>query len=517
MIFNRNSLYSALPLIASALIFGLIFPPVKSTYFVFFLMIPLIRSLKKSPEKAPFTGFIFGLFLSFTSVYWIFYNAGADQVWVRIISGIGMFVVNATFYAIFGLLYRFSHRHFGERAIWTIPVLWGGMEHLMLFEEMAFPWTMLAHAFTGKTAFIQIAEFGGVILVSMVMILISVLLYEAASNLIKKDYFRTYTRFQAAALIFFAVLIFGNLRIGLISEEMRGMRTVKTSLVHPGLDIEYKWKPENFADIISRQMSLSESALKEEPDMIIWGESNFPRYMENNPGYMRDFMLFATNKNTDLCIGSLGYDYFSDTDTFKKYNSVFYFDQNNQVQRYDKRKLVPFGESFPFAWILTFLKEISLGQANFDKGSTYDPITMTGGVKFHPNICYEALFPYYNSSIVRNGSEFIVNVSNDAWYEGTKQVFQHSRFNVYRAVENRRSIVRMANKAESSLFYPTGEQIILFTGAKNTQKTVSVPVNNKLTFFTRYGYLFAYTIIGLNSILFISGLIRIFFKRKGFK
>jgi apolipoprotein N-acyltransferase len=495
------------PVMVTGLILGLCLPPFESSYFVFFLLIPLIYSLERSPEKAPSTSFVFGLFMSFTSVFWIFYNAGADQLWVRIISGIGMFAVNATFYAIFGLLYKFSHRIFKEKAAWTIPVLWGGMEHLMLFEELAFPWTFLAHFFTGKTAFIQAAEIGGVILVSMLIMTISVLVYQSVSFFLKKDYFRTYTRIQAALLIFFGLLIFGNIRLGQVSEEMNGMRNIKAALVHPGLDIEYKWKPENFESIVSRQMSLSESSLKDEPDMIIWGESNFPRYMENNPGYMRDFMLFAYNKEADLCIGSLGYDYFEESESFKKYNSAFFFDQNNQVIRYDKRKLVPFGESFPFAWILTFLKEISLGQANFDKGTTYEPFEMTNGIKFHPNICYEALFPYYNASFVRKGSEFIVNVSNDGWYEGTKQVYQHSRFNVFRAIENRRSIVRLANKAESSIFYPTGEQVILFMGTENIQKVAKIPLNSTLTIFTKYGYLFAYTIIGLNAALLLAGII----------
>ncbi len=505
------------PVTVSGLILGLLLPPVQSSYLVFFLLIPLIYSLERSPENATSTSFLFGLFMSFSSVYWIFYNAGADQLWVRIISGIGLFVVNASFYAVFGLLYRSSRMLFGKRALWTIPMLWGGMEHLMLFEELAFPWTFLAHFFTDKTAFIQIAEFGGVIFVSMLIVTISVLLYEAAFFVLQKDYFRTYTRLQAALLIFFGLLIFGNIRLGHISENMRSSPTVRAALVHPGLDIEYKWKPENFSTIVSSQLSLSESSLKDDPDIIIWGESNFPRYMENNPGYMRDFMLFSSNKKADLCIGSLGYDYFPETEKIKKYNSVFFFDQNSRVVRYDKRKLVPFGESFPFAWILTFLKDISLGQANFDKGGTFDPLHASGGSKFHVNVCYEALFPYYNASFVRKGSEFFVNVSNDAWYEGTDQIYQHSRFNIFRAIENRRSIVRLANKAENSVFYPTGEQEILFIGTKNTQKTARVPLGKELTFFTKYGYLFAYTVIGLNAALLLFAMILKFTKRKRLK
>ncbi|MDD4206074.1 MAG: apolipoprotein N-acyltransferase, partial [Candidatus Delongbacteria bacterium] len=281
------------------------------------------------------------------------------------------------------------------------------------------------------------------------------------------------------------------------------------SLIHPGLDVDYKWEKKNFKNIIDTQLTLSEAAIPEKPILIIWGESNFPKYLENNPSYIGEFLIFAADKKVDLCIGSLGYDYFPETESFKKYNSVFFFDQNNQTSRYDKRKLVPFGESFPFAWALSFLKDISLGQANFDKGENNEPFEMTSGNKLHTNICYEALFPYYNASLVRKGSEFIVNVSNDAWYEGTRQVYQHSRFNVFRAIENRRSIVRLANKAENSLFLPTGEQRILFYNEKNTQKTVIVPINGELTFYTLYGRYFALFLLLLNGVILTAGLLKI--------
>lgn len=499
----KNKILPELPLILTALLTGLIFPPFRSTYLIFFLLIPLISSLKKKPERAPVTGFVFGFFMTVTACYWIFFNSGAEP-WVRIMSGFGLFVVNGLYYALFGFLYKQSSRLFAQNAVWAIPVLWAGMETSMLFEELAFPWTYIAHTLTDKTAFIQIAEFFGVVSVSMAVLYISILIFESASHFIRKDFIRTYTRLLTALLIFFGLLIFGHLRIGHIRDHLHNADTVRAALIHPGLDVEYKWQKENFADIINTQMRLSRESLSESPDLIIWGESNFPRYLENNPSYIGDFIIFAAENRTDLCIGSLGYDYFPETDSFKKYNSTFFFDQNKNMVRYDKRKLVPFGESFPFAWILTFLKDISLGQANFDKGTDNSPHIMTNGTLFHPIICYEALFPYYNAHLVRKGSQFMVNVSNDAWYENTSQVFQHSRFNVFRAIENRRSVFRLANKAESSVFLPTGEQRILFFNETNTQKTAAAPLNSRLTFFTLYGRYFAVMILLFNGAVLVA-------------
>jgi apolipoprotein N-acyltransferase len=502
-----------IPVILSGLILGLCFPPFVSSYAVLLLLLPFIHSIYLMPERSARFGFLFGLSLSVTALYWIFSNAGADALWIKIVSGLGMFVVNATFYAIFGLLYKASYKIFRNEAIWTVPLLWGGMEHLMQWEEFAFPWTLLAHLFTGKTKFIQISEFTGVISVSMIMIFISVLLYLGLKYFSEKKYFAASVSTQSALMIIAIMILFGHFRMDHFNSETGKMPAIKAAMIHPSLEIEEKWKSENFENIVSSQFSLSDNSLNEEPDMIIWGESNFPRYLENNPSYVRDFILYSVNKKVDLCIGSLGYDYFPETEAFNKYNSVFFFDQNNQIGRYDKRKLVPFGERFPLSQYLTFLEEISLGQANFDKGTNTKPFIMTNGHQFHSNICYEGVFPYYNALIVRNGSEFIVNVSNDAWYEGSKQIYQHSRFTVFRAIENRRTIVRLANKAENSLFLPSGEQKILFDHAGSLYKVVNVPMNNEMTFFTKYGFWFARIIILLNSLILILALI-MFIKEK---
>ena len=506
-----NSIVLFVSVIFSGIATGLVFPPVQSTYAVIFILIPLIHALYTDPERSVIYSFFFGLSLTMASCWWIFSNSGADAVWIQIVSGFGLFIVSASYYALIGLIYKYSCRFFGKRAIWTLPFIWGGMETAMLFEELAFPWTYLAHTMTGKTEFIQIAEFLGVSSVSMAVLYISIMIHSSVKYMRKKDLFRTYTRLQTAMVVFFGLMIFGWLRMGYITRTLETSVSIKTSLIHPGLDVEYKWEKKNFRNIIDTQIKLSEAAVAERPDLIVWGESNFPGYLENYPSYVGDFMLFAANKKVDLCIGSLGYDYYPETDSFKKYNSTFLFSQEKNTSRYDKRKLVPFGESFPFAWVLTFLKEISLGQANFDKGGNNEPFTMTSGNKFHTNICYEALFPYYNAGLVRKGSAFIVNVSNDAWYEKTRQVFQHSRFNVFRAIENRRSIVRLANKAENSIFLPTGEQQVLFYNEKNHYKTVTVPLNTRITFFSRYGRYFAIFLLLFNLNILGAGLI----KKKG--
>ncbi|MFO7810987.1 MAG: apolipoprotein N-acyltransferase, partial [Candidatus Delongbacteria bacterium] len=503
----KNKILYTLPVILSAVSLGLIFPSSKSTYLIFILLLPLIHTLKKQPEKASGNSFIFGFFLSASACYWIFFNSGTE-LWIRIFSGLGLFVINALYYALFGFIYKHSHRLIGKKAIWILPLLWGGMETAMLFEEFAFPWTYIAHTMTGKTEFIQIAEFLGVTSVSIAVLYISILTYKFFSNIFNKNYFPAFIRIQLAVLLFTGLLIFGRIRLNSTALNTDDADIIKAVLIHPGLDVEYKWEKKNFQAIINAQMALSRSSLMHKPDLIIWGESNFPGYLENYPSYTADFILFAAEKKVDLCIGSLGYDFYPETDSFKKFNSTFFFDQKKHVSRYDKRKLVPFGESFPFAWVLTFLKDISLGQANFDKGENNKPFEMTSENKFHTNICYEALFPYYNASLVRKGSEFIVNVSNDAWYDGTRQVFQHSRFNVFRAVENRRSIVRLANKAENSLFLPTGEQQILFYNKKNTHKTISVPLNEQMTFFSLYGRYFALFLLLLNGSVLVAGLLK---------
>lgn len=514
--------HDQLKVIISAILVGWFYPPTESSYLVLLFLVPFISVLNKEGKSGLVNGFIFGFFISLSSSYWIMSNAGAP-VWLRIVSGIGFFSFSGFYYAVMGGIFSLVRRAFPKHAIWTLPLVWGGMEHLMLYKEFAFPWTLLANAFTTKVEFIQTAELFGVIFVSMSLVLFSVLFYKISQNLFKtskdqtekKEVVRKLSATSFTTILLFVLIhLWGSSRLEYFSQRENDLQTVKVAMIHAGLDIDYKWQKSNFKKIVSDQYVQTDSALVFKPDLILWGETNFPKYLENYPGLIRKFKQYSIENNVDISTGALGFNYYQDTEKIEKFNSVFFFSGEKDYVRYDKTMLVPFGEAFPYSNILTFLKDISLGQANFDRGNNKKLFQMRTGNKFITTICYEGIFPYYNARYVSMGAEFLTNVSNDAWYENTDEVYQHSRFNIFRSIENRRTTIRLANKAENSIIYPSGNQKVLFDNEGPMFKIVDVPVNSELSFFTRNYKIISGFIIGLNLLLIGLSIIIIKIKRK---
>jgi len=151
---------------------------------------------------------------------------------------------------------------------------------------------------------------------------------------------------------------------------------------------------------------------------------------------------------------------------------------------------VPFGEYIPFHNWLPFLNKIVEGVGDFkpgEKGKTLQWDNNRLGVQ----ICYEIIFPGLSRAQVINDAVLLVNITNDAWYGRTSAPYQHFSMIVFRAVENRRSLVRSANTGISGFIDPAGRVIAatpLFTDAVLTR---TVPIMNQKSFYTRHGDLFA--------------------------
>jgi len=109
------------------------------------------------------------------------------------------------------------------------------------------------------------------------------------------------------------------------------------------------------------------------------------------------------------------------------------------------------------------------------------------GAKFSVLICYESAFPQLSRAFRLRGAEFLVNVTNDAWFGRSFGPYQHAAFLVMRAIENRTAIVRSANTGISGFIDPMGrwhQRTALFTEGIVSER---IPLTHTLTFYTRYG------------------------------
>ncbi|MFW5854439.1 MAG: apolipoprotein N-acyltransferase, partial [Thermodesulfobacteriota bacterium] len=123
-------------------------------------------------------------------------------------------------------------------------------------------------------------------------------------------------------------------------------------------------------------------------------------------------------------------------------------------------------------------------------------------------ICYEGIFPNLSAAMARNGARLLVNITNDAWYGATSAPYQHFSMAVFRAVENRRALIRSANTGISGFIDPTGRITATTRLFEDAVMTREVPQLDLQTVYSRYGDWFARLCLGLTLILIISHLYR---------
>jgi apolipoprotein N-acyltransferase len=176
--------------------------------------------------------------------------------------------------------------------------------------------------------------------------------------------------------------------------------------------------------------------------------------------------------------------------------------EGRSAGKYDKVHLVPFGEYVPLKKWLPFIKKLVAQTGDFKTGKK-GAVLKAGPYKIGVLICYEIIFPGLSRASSENGADLLANITNDAWYGTTSAPYQHFSMTVFRAVENKRSLVRSANTGISGFIDPVGRingSTPLFKEAVMTQP---MPVIKLKTVYTRFGDIFAMTCLGITIITFI--------------
>jgi len=183
------------------------------------------------------------------------------------------------------------------------------------------------------------------------------------------------------------------------------------------------------------------------------------------------------------------------------YNSVLLVDKGGDVLgRYSKVHLVPFGEYVPFRKFLFFAKKLVAPIGTFERGASVEPM-FTDGYQIGGLICYEDVFPEIAAEQTRKGANLLAVVTNDAWYGRSSAAFQHLAISVFRAVENRRWMVRSANTGVSAVIDAAG-RIISQTDIFEKGMIVSnVKFGEGSSLYTRFGNWFAWACVGMGVIL----------------
>jgi apolipoprotein N-acyltransferase len=467
------------------------------SFIAWFALIPMLIAIRgERPSQAFFTGYITGLLFFGATLYWVGY--------VAIIGVIVMTFYLAVFFGLFALGAEILSMQFPKPRLkfaLLVSCLWVAIEYFRGHVFTGFAWALLGHTQWETLPMIQIADTFGAYGVSFFVIFTNVLVSSKIKKKIKGC--KPEARYLALlVMIFIAVMIYGYY----MQDLRQPGEPVKISVIQGNIPQSQKWDEKYAADILDRYAALTKEAAKDKPDLIVWPETSVPGFLETELPLREKITALAKEVNTYILVG---------TQTEKVpegaryYNSAALISNTGQiVQRYDKIHLVPFGEYVPLGnTYLSFIKKrYDMGE-DYSPGKDYTifeiPTQKAGRVKFGVLICFEDVFPEIAKHFARLGAEFLVVITNDAWYMKTGAPYQHTQSSVFRAVENRLNVVRAANTGQSCFIDQSGKITQSVKDAAGNRifvggfATANIIPGKGRTPYMRYGDAFAWACIGV--------------------
>lgn len=278
--------------------------------------------------------------------------------------------------------------------------------------------------------------------------------------------------------------------------------SLRVAMIQANIDPTQKWD-KKFKEVSFRTFEqMTYRAASSDPDLIIWPETATPAYLRLDiDGKLSNIRKQVDSLNTPLLTGTPDFKFISTTD-YLLFNSAFLLKPNsNKIDHYAKMQLVPFGERVPFEDVFGWLNRFDMGQADFTPGKDYKVFEiekkgsgegLTEITRFSTLICYESTFPGIVRQFVKRGAQFLVIITNDAWFGKTSGPFQHARMAVLRAVETRRSVARCANTGVSMLIDPYGR--VMDSSKIFTEEIISgsIPIMDVKTFYVKMGDIFSW-------------------------
>jgi apolipoprotein N-acyltransferase len=382
------------------------------------------------------------------------------------------------------------------QTILFIPILWTALEYLRSFLLTGFPWANLAYSQYLNLPFIQMADITGPYGLSFIILLVNTTLFWILHQWINKTF--PVREVVVTLLVLVSSMIYGYVKMGMIDQQMSQQATLKVALIQGNIDQSLKWDESFQKETLKIYERLSLKMAEQRPDLIIWPETATPFFFQQAIEYQPMVLDIPHKTNAFLLFGSPSFKV--ERGKVNHYNSAYFASPSKEIiGRYDKIHLVPYGEYVPLGEILP-LGSLGEGIGNFKSGKGIHNFSLPQG-KFGVLICFEIIFPDLCRRFVKSGANFLVTITNDAWFGTTSAPRQHFSIAVFRAVENRVFIARAANTGITGFIDPRGK--IIKRGGIFTEEAMNgtIRLSNKKTFYTLYGDVFAWICSGVSLLL----------------
>lgn len=331
----------------------------------------------------------------------------------------------------------------------AVPAVWAAIEYARTFLFSGFPWNLIATALIDLPPFAQPARWLGPYGLGVLVTAISTVL----AWLVVAGAPRRSRNVAALSLIsFVAIWMIAGLVL-LRRQERRIAAEPKhlTAMIQPNISQQMRWDDQNLSIIFDRMARLTEESLQRGAKVVIWPESTIPLRFLDAHLYRAYVQVTSRQYNADIILGSVAQDA---QDPNKVWNAAYLVSSGEISGRYDKLRLVPFGEYVPLRELLVFAETLVREVGQFQFGTNDYPLV--GKFKYGPAICYEVVYPRIPAVQVAHGADVLVTITNDAWFDRSSAPRQHLNQARMRTIETDRYFLRAATTGISALIDPAG-------------------------------------------------------------
>ena len=365
------------------------------------------------------------------------------------------------------------------------PPIWVLMEWLRTWLLSGFPWLFMGYTATA-TPLIYFSQWTGVYGVSLIVVGLAV----ALGWIIHKS---IVTRRSLRHLVPWTLAVAG---ITVTGHQLKSMEwtkptgaAVRFSLVQPNINQHLKWDPNYRLPTLHFLTELSSNQLAD-VDVLVWPEAALPDFFQNEQTFVNDTLTTLAPHNTTLITGALSAHQSQPAQNPPApptiFNSIYSLGSGSGV--YHKTRLVPFGEYVPLEnWIRGVAPFFDLPMSSIHAGPPGQDTLKDGqGHTYAPLICYEVVYPDLVASLSQQAN-FLITLSNDAWFGESWGPLQHFEMAQVRAIETGKPLIRATNTGLTAIVDHTGEIVAQAPRFTRTQLHGAIEPRTGTTPFAKLG------------------------------
>ncbi|WP_111977707.1 apolipoprotein N-acyltransferase [Algibacillus agarilyticus] len=472
------------------IIVGVLSPFAFSPHDVWFLpfvqFFILLFAIEKWPTLSGFkAGLAFGLGWFASGISWV--HISLDQFGgLPLLVTLALMLVLSLYLALFfagatWLSCRFSPYFFASRVAF-FPFSFALFEWLRSWFFTGFPWLSVGYSQLDSPMQVfapLIGEYGTsfvlILLVAVVVLLLCRLQYK-----------------QGAIVVLVSLTLIPLMQ--LINWQEGVIKHANVTLVQGNIKQENRWMPEKMWPTMNKYRDLSRPYYNSS-DIIIWPEAAVPVIEKHAEDYLVSIDNALGYQNSALITGVVDYNF----DSENYFNSLIVLgkaDPNasstqytyNHPNRYSKHHLLPIGEFVPFQELLRPIAPLfDLPHSSFKRGDYVQPNIVANGFSILSAICYEIVFPEQIRANITSETDFILTVSNDAWFGHSVGPHQHLQIARMRALEFALPVVRVTNNGLTAIADETGGIVAKAPQFEESVLQYKLPISRSQTPYTVWG------------------------------